>query len=114
MALADAQTRFLSKLEQFWQIMAYIGAPVEFHEYYRSPQRQNELYFQGKTKAKGGQSSHNWGLAVDFHFERHGWNVPKDWWEMADMVARYVGLESGAGYQDANHIQLPGWKQWTT
>lgn len=114
MNLADAQTEFIRRLERFWQIMAQIGAPVEFHEFYRSPQRQNELYFQGKTKAKAGQSSHNWGLAVDYHFQGRGWSVPKDWWEVGDLVARYVGLESGISYQDANHIQMPGWKTWKT
>lgn len=113
MTLADAQMDFLNRLEGFFQIMAWAGAPVKFHSYYRSPQEQNELYFAGKSKARAGQSAHNYGLAVDYHFDPQGWNVPKDWWEFGDQVARYVGLESGISWRDANHIQLRGWKQWT-
>ena len=51
---------------------------------------QNALYAQGRTKpgprvtkAKGGQSYHNYGLAIDFCLQLKGkdisWDTVKDW-----------------------------------
>ena len=61
----------------------------------RTIEEQNELYAQGRTKpgnivtkAKGGKSLHNYGLAIDFalmydkdyngNFEELSWNIAKD------------------------------------
>lgn len=112
MDLADAQQEFLRRVEAFWQIMGWAGAPVKFHSFYRSPQEQNELYQAGKSAARAYQSAHNFGLAADYHFDPQGWKVPEEWWQFGDQVARYVGLETGISWKDANHIQLPGWKLW--
>lgn len=110
--LSDAQNEFLQRLSYFYYYMAYLGLPIKFHSYYRGGEEQNRLFAEKKTKARAGESSHNYGLAVDYHFQDGGWNVPKSYWQRGDMVARWVGLESGLGYDDANHIQLPGWKRW--
>jgi peptidoglycan LD-endopeptidase CwlK len=49
------------------------GLTVRFTDVYRSIAEQDELYAQGRTKpgsivtnARGGQSYHNYGLAIDF------------------------------------------------
>lgn len=34
---------------------------------YRSSESQNALFAQGKSKARGGQSNHNYGMALDMH-----------------------------------------------
>jgi len=103
---------FIDRANLFAGIMADAGLPVRFHEYYRGEQAQNEAFARGASKARFGQSPHNFGLAADYHFDPHGWNVPKEWWQYGDRVARYIGLESGLDYGDANHIQLARWKQW--
>lgn len=76
---------------------------------------QNELYKQGRTKkgavvtwARGGQSYHNYGLAVDFAF--HGKNPYSESHDWAGLVKAVTdsGLESGASYGDRPHANLKG------
>lgn len=89
---------------------------------YRSVTEQNALFAQGRTKpgtivtkARGGQSAHNFGVALDFckdmDIKRAGlqpsWNVPD--YEILAQEALSLGLEAGFfwGFVDAPHIQLP-------
>lgn len=112
MGAAEIIKDFQQRAQLFAEIWARVGYPIKFHSYYRGEIEQNTLFEKGSTKARFGQSAHNYGLGVDYHFEHYGWNVPKDFWAFGDEIARYVGLESGVSYGDANHIQLPGWKNW--
>lgn len=110
-ALRVAQ-EFQRRVQLFAELWAQTGYPIRFHSYYRGPQEQEQAYMRGASKARFGQSAHNYYLAVDYHFDKYGWNVPKEFWEYGDKLARYIGLESGISYGDANHIQLTGWKTW--
>lgn len=85
---------------------------------------QNELFAQGRTKpgaivtrAKGGQSWHNYGLAVDIVLLVGGkasWDIKtdfdkdgrSDWMEVVDIFKRY-GWEWGGDWKffDAPHFQ---------
>jgi peptidoglycan L-alanyl-D-glutamate endopeptidase CwlK len=85
---------------------------------------QNELFAQGRTKpgaivtrAKGGQSWHNYGLAVDIVLLVAGkasWDIKtdfdkdgrSDWMEVVDIFKRY-GWEWGGDWKffDAPHFQ---------
>ncbi|MFZ4452629.1 M15 family metallopeptidase [Salibacterium aidingense] len=93
---------------------------------YRSVERQNDLYAQGRseagnivTHAKGGESYHNYGLAVDFAIKKDNgeitWNTEydgndngtPDWQEAAD-IAKAIGFEWGGDwerFQDYSHLQ---------
>lgn len=89
----------------------------------RTMAEQNALYAQGRTKpgsivtrAKGGSSPHNFGLAVDVCPVKNGkldWNAPDALWKkIAD-----IGIDMGfiAGYyfrsiKDAPHFEDPNWK----
>ncbi|RSL34796.1 M15 family peptidase [Salibacterium salarium] len=96
-------------------------------EGYRSETRQNDLYAQGRTKdgaivtnAKGGESYHNYGLAIDFALERSNgeitWdttydgnqNGQSDWEETVD-IAKDLGFEWGG---DWDHFEDPVHLQW--
>jgi peptidoglycan L-alanyl-D-glutamate endopeptidase CwlK len=89
---------------------------------FRSVDEQNELYAQGRTKpgaivtkAKGGQSNHNFGIAIDFCHDiditREG--LQPDWAPASYMVlaeeAKHLNLEPGYywAFKDTPHIQLP-------
>lgn len=92
----------------------------------RTISSQNALYAQGRTidgkvvtNAKGGQSAHNFAMAVDLcPLKKNGkecdWGYPKDGWKvMADLA---VGMGLTAGYYfktifDAPHVEDPRWKQ---
>ena len=86
----------------------------------RTPAEQDELYAQGRTKpgkivtnAKGGQSMHNFGLAIDVAFISPA-GVPQ-WNELLykkmAVIARKLGFEWGGdwiGFKDMPHFQYTG------
>lgn len=105
-------TEFAKRAQLFAQLWEAAGYPIRFHEYYRGPEAQEAAFQRGASKARFGQSAHNFYLAVDYHFDKYGWNVPKAFWEYGDELARMIGLETGILYGDANHLELSGWKTW--
>lgn len=90
---------------------------------YRSVEEQNDLFAQGRTKpgqivtkARGGQSVHNFSAAMDFcadgNKDRAGlqpnWDT-KSYKLLADQ-AQAIGLEAGyywKSFPDSPHLQLP-------
>jgi peptidoglycan L-alanyl-D-glutamate endopeptidase CwlK len=83
---------------------------------------QMALWAQGRTKpgprvtkAKGGQSAHNFGIAIDFVLDKDQVTkgIQPDWSVGAYNVlieeAQKLGLHSGANYNDRPHISLPGY-----
>lgn len=91
----------------------------------RTIEEQNELYAQGRTKAgkkvtnaKGGQSFHNYGLALDFALliddKEISWDLKKDWdgdkiadWMEVVSVFKRAGWEWGGTwkFKDNPHFQ---------
>lgn len=90
---------------------------------YRTFEEQNNLYAQGRTKpgsvvtqAKGGQSYHNYGLAIDFCLRVDGkdisWDTAKDfdqdgiadWIEVARIFQR-EGYTWGKAFNDLPHFE---------
>ena len=67
------------------------------------------------TNAKGGQSAHNFGLAIDFvrDLDRSKQGVQPGWKpeDFAILIeeAKKRGLHSGQGYKDYPHISWPGY-----
>ena len=69
---------------------------------YRSIATQNALYAQGRNKpgkrvtnARGGQSAHNYGAAMDFVpvvIGKRTYDVPSTWWQEFGAVAKACGL----------------------
>lgn len=95
------------------------GYPMTLLEGYRSPERQDALAGQAVlvTKAKGGQSRHQYGLAVDLAPVKDGKIVisEKDPWAMAAYVAlgeeaQAAGLTWGGvwRFRDYGHIERSG------
>ena len=91
---------------------------------YRSMEAQAALYAQGRTapgrivtKAKPGQSSHNFGMAMDYVPVVGGhrtYNVKWKWWLKMGLAARAAELAWGGWWlrlQDRPHVELPGWKK---
>lgn len=93
----------------------------------RSFERQNKLYDQGRTTAgdivtyaRGGESYHNYGLAIDFaiedadgnltwdiHYDGNGNHLP-DWDEVV-AIAKELGFEWGGdwdSFKDYPHLQM--------
>ena len=90
---------------------------------YRSIPTQNALYAIGRTrpgsivtKAKGGESPHNYRVAQDYVFVIGGkisWNGD---WDLFGRCVEHVGLVWGGHFngkfKDRPHCELPNWRQY--
>lgn len=115
------------RTNQLLQKMADKGITVVITDGFRSVEEQDILYEKGRTtegsivtNAKGGESLHNFGLAVDFalktesgeviwdmEFDGNG-NGLADWMEVVE-AAKELGFEWGGdwiGFEDYPHLQL--------
>jgi len=103
--------------------------PVGVHpfitETFRSFERSNELYAQGRTKpgkivsnAKAGQSYHNYGCAIDYCLQINGkvsWVVDANWIKVANVFKKH-GFKWGGDwkFKDYPHVEKTNgytWKQ---
>lgn len=99
---------------------------IQITDGFRTDEEQDALYAQGRTEsgnivtnAKGGESYHNYGLAVDFAVEADGeviWDVNhdgndngiSDWEEVAE-IAKNLGFTWGGDWEefkDYPHLQM--------
>ncbi len=102
---------------RFWRLYDMLGAgykagetPTLFipFEGYRSPDRQQVLFDQKRTKARPYQSAHQYGLAVDFVPKVNGrwsWDGPHDW-NYLRACASAVGLINDIEW-DRPHVEAP-------
>ena len=95
-----------------------VGIHPSITETYRSFERSDALYAQGRTKpgnivtnAKGGQSIHNYSLAFDFVMLINGkmnWDVDANWMKVVSVFKKY-GWEWGGDWKgslkDYPHFQ---------
>ncbi len=104
-----------------------IGIDLIITETIRTYDEQNALYEQGRTTegnivthAQGGESYHNYGLAIDYalsdqdgnliwglNYDGNG-NGDSDWFEVAD-IAKDLGFEWGGdweNFKDYPHLQM--------
>ena len=100
--------------------LAAQGMVVEVVQGLRTFAEQDDLYAKGRTKpgaivtqARGGESNHNFGLAVDlcpFTKDKPDWNAPMGVWAAIGASAAARGLEWGGQWKkflDKPHVQLP-------
>ncbi|MFD1424307.1 M15 family metallopeptidase [Laceyella tengchongensis] len=104
------------------------GIHIQITEGFRSFAKQDRLYAKGRTEpgrvvtyAQGGESYHNYGLAVDFALydpkrKRLSWDVEKDGngngvpdWEEVVQEAKALGFAWGGdwkGFKDYPHLEM--------
>ncbi|MFC3420219.1 M15 family metallopeptidase [Salinicoccus hispanicus] len=108
------------------QRAAQIGIVIRFTDGFRSFEEQDALFAQGRTtagnivtNARGGQSYHNYGLAVDYAIEVGPnviWDIEydgngngrSDWFEVAQ-IAKELGFTWGGdweSFRDYPHLQM--------
>ncbi len=93
--------------------------PFRVFEAFRAPERQADLYAQGRTdagkivtKAKPWESYHQYGLAADlvlFVDNKWEWSdagPKRAWWDRMTLVAQAIGLETLSF--ERPHVQLSG------
>lgn len=106
---------------------AEIGIPIVITDGFRSIDEQDAIYQQGRetegeivTYAEGGDSYHNYGLAVDFAIELANgeviWDITydgnqneeADWMEVVE-IAKELGFDWGGdftNFKDYPHLQM--------
>ncbi len=102
------------------QALARRGIQIRVTSGLRTFAEQDVLYEQGRTrpgnivtKARAGQSNHNYGLAVDvvpLVNGRPNWNAPGEVWQAIGEEGRGAGLSWGGdwrGFVDLPHFELP-------
>lgn len=96
--------------------MAAIGLPIRITQGFRSIDEQNILYAKGRTtagaivtNAKGGDSFHNYGVAVDVVFTQLWYNATEAQWNKLGVLAESLGFEWGGrwnSFSDKPHLEL--------
>lgn len=101
--------------------MGQMGVPMFWAEVIRTPERQEQLFADGFSRAKGGNSAHQTGQAGDLIHSIHGWNLTREQWELigevgidvAKRMALPVSSNSWGGnwkFYDPAHWQIDDWK----
>lgn len=118
---------FRDKLIQLEGLLESRGVNILFSVGYRSPQEQNILYAQGRTKpgaivtnANGDYTQHAWGIAADFYRNEKGkaaFDNSDGFFDEVGKYAKQLGLGWGGdwkGFTDKPHIYMPTWGSTTT
>lgn len=141
MNLADRRPNFRKGLNELYlpfydKLCSLLGPSWQPYSGYRDPVQQDELFSIGRkqnelgewivvdprkieTKARGGQSAHNYGCATDWTwFDDEGvlkWLGKEDprWQEYIDAVTS-AGLRPGAEFGDVDHNEIRLSVPWTT
>jgi D-alanyl-D-alanine carboxypeptidase-like protein/LysM domain-containing protein len=104
------------------ELCAHGGLAVLVTQGLRTWEEQDQLYAQGRTapgdivtKAKGGESFHNYGLAFDIvvldAIGKMDWDSTHPGWTQAAQLGKSAGLEWGGdwvGFKDRPHFQYTG------
>lgn len=119
--LKKVHPELASRVRQAIENLEKAGMQIEVVQGLRTFAEQDALFAQGRTKpgkvvtnARGGQSNHNYGLAVDvvpFANGKPNWEAPNSIWMAIGSEAEKLGMEWGGNWKkfiDKPHIQLPG------
>lgn len=96
-----------------------LGVPMFCSELWRTPERQDELFRKQTSKAKAGQSPHNYGCAVDLVHSIHGWNLTDKEWEVVGHVGKELAKARGLKlvwggdwkFYDPAHWEIENWRE---
>jgi len=103
------------RITAFMNAIESLGLTPRISQGLRTNEEQNALYAQGRTKkgnivtkAKGGESWHNYGLAIDLCFINQDGSIDFNVPERVGNMAKEFKLEWGAkwSFPDKPHFQL--------
>lgn len=134
---SDGPTHYLA--QQVVKLMEDAGFPSKIVYVYRSPEKQAQLYAQGRTapgpvvtRAKPWSSAHQLADAADICHLSLGWEVPEEYWDtlaacIRTVEERYgvdiihghdwdddgvpVHMDPDERFRDSAHFQLKDWKE---
>lgn len=115
-SLQELTPEVRDRAERLLHLCEHQSLHVRVFETFRSPERQAQLYAQGRagdtrarvTKSKPGMSWHQWRRALDLVFEGedpYGEHHP---WADLGLAGVAAGLQWGGPWGDRPHFDLPG------
>ncbi len=115
----EAHPRILEFEKGLIKRMAALGVPMYAHCVWRTPDEQLALWERKRTKARPGESPHNWGCAVDIVHCRYHWDLTERQWAIIGHIGKEYGKASGLNviwggdwkFYDPAHWELADWKQ---
>lgn len=98
--------------------MKALDVPMWASCVWRSMDDQSSAWVRGVTKAKAGESAHNWGCAVDIVHGTKGWDLSKAQWDIVAHVGKELAIQNGLKlvwggdwkFWDPAHWELAEWK----
>jgi len=115
----DADPDLIAFQRAFIAEMQRRGLPFFAHTIWRDEVTQNRLYREGRTRARFGQSAHNYGMAVDIvHFGRY-WDLTEKEWAVIGLIGKEVARKRNIkvtwggdwSFYDPAHWELADWRQ---
>lgn len=102
--------------------LAALGVPMFAHCVVRTAKAQTEAYVKGHSKAKPGQSPHQYGCAVDLIHARKGWELTARQWKLIGHIGKEIVASAGLdivslawggdwSFYDPAHWEVRGWQQ---
>lgn len=93
--------------------------PLWCHTCVRTMADQDAAYVRGVSKAKAGQSAHNYGMAVDIVHGTMGWNLQPLSWALLGHIGEEISVQSGIDvtwggtwkFYDPAHWELSEWQK---
>ena len=92
--------------------------PLYCHCCNRGQHEQTNLFVRGVTKARAGQSAHNYGLAIDVIHSVKAWDIDRKAWAFLGHMGKEISVQSGIEvtwggdwkFWDPSHWELRDWK----
>ena len=96
-----------------------LGIPLFAHCVNRGSAEQNKLFREGRSKARAGESPHNYGAAVDLIHGTKAWNLSTKQWLILGHLGKELAAQSGLKvtwggdwkFYDPAHWELTNWRE---
>lgn len=95
-----------------------LGVPLFAHCVIRGSHQQTDLFLAGRSKAKAGESPHNYGCAVDIIHGTKGWALTERQWAVIGHIGKELAMQAGLTvtwggdwkFWDPAHWELTDWR----
>lgn len=110
--ILEFERRFITKMRKQF-------VPLFCHSCVRGTAEQDALFAKGVTKAQGGGSPHNYGMAVDIIHSTKAWNLHRSSWALLGHIGKEISTQSGIAvtwggdwkFYDPAHWELKEWRK---
>ena len=110
--ILEFEKRFIARLRKQHNV------PMFAHCVWRDESEQARLYVQGYSKARFGESAHNYGMAADLIHSTMAWNLDPKSWGVLGHIGKEISVQSGIAitwggdwkFFDPAHWELEDWQ----